>query len=854
DLANSGFKVYLIERDAAIGGMMSHLDKTFPTGDCATCIVSPKLVECARNLNIEILTLSELVDLKGEPGNFKAIVKRYPRYVDEDKCTACDQCTSVCPVNIPNYFDRNLGKRKAIAKHYAQATPNIFGILKNGHSPCKVACPANINVQGYIQLIKKKEYIKAVNLIRERNPLAAICGRVCNHPCEAACTRNSVDSPVAIRLLKRFASDKEMEMVEAGTLALPEQKTPVNDAKKVAVVGGGPSGLTVAADLADNGFAVTVYEAAPAAGGMLRWGIPEYRLPEKILDYEIDLIRRKGVTLRYNCRICEDISFEKLYQDNNAVFLGAGVQVSRKLGIEGEDKSGVDYGIEFLRQSGSKENPAKVKERVVVIGGGNVAVDVARTALRLGAKKVEMVCLEQRYEMPALPEEIEAVLEEGITVKNGWGPLRISGNGSVTGMELKQCVSVFDKDKRFSPVYDEKNITSLEADQIIVAIGQVLDKKLVDHTKIDTGRGTFKVDTNTMETSLKGVFAGGDCVSGPTSVIEAVAAGKRAAESIIHYLKNEDINQAGFKDTVHEIPEELLPSTDDKEKKTRVVPENLPVDQRLNNFTEIESSLTEEAALLETERCLNCALCSECLECVKACEQNAINHCMVERTIELEVGSVILTPGCKEFDAEEKGEFGFNRYPNVVTSVQFERMLSASGPFEGHVLRCSDGIEAKRIAWIQCVGSRDAKCGNDYCSSLCCMVSTKQAMVSIDHVPDTQATIFYMDIRAHGKDFDQYYERARKKENISYIKSMPSRIIQLPKTKDLRVLYYGTDGKMEEREFDLVVLSIGMKPEPTAQANARSIGIELNESGFCKTDRLTPLTTSRPGVFVAGSF
>jgi len=270
DLANSGFKVYLIERSPAIGGMMSHLDKTFPTGDCATCIVSPKLVECARNINVEILTLSELVDLEGQPGNFKATVKRYPRYVDEVKCTACEQCTDACPVNVPNHFDRNMGTRKAIAKYYAQATPNIFGILKNGHAPCKVTCPANINVQGYIQLIKKKEYVKAVNLIRERNPLSAICGRACNHPCEAVCTRNSVDSPVAIRLLKRFASDKEMELVEAGLISLPEEKTPPAGARKVGIIGAGPAGLTAAAALADRGFAVTIYEATPAAGGMLR--------------------------------------------------------------------------------------------------------------------------------------------------------------------------------------------------------------------------------------------------------------------------------------------------------------------------------------------------------------------------------------------------------------------------------------------------------------------------------------------------------------------------------------------------------------------------------------------------------
>jgi heterodisulfide reductase subunit A-like polyferredoxin len=852
-LANAGFKVYLVERSAAIGGMMSHLDKTFPTGDCATCIVSPKLVECARNINIEILTLSELMKLDGEPGSFKATVKRYPRYVDEDKCMACDQCTDVCPVNIPNDFDRGLGTRKAIAKPYAQATPNIFSILKNGHAPCKVACPANINVQGYIQLIKKKEYLKAVNLIRERNPLAAICGRVCTHPCEAACTRGSVDDPVAIRLLKKFASDKEMEMIDSGALALPEEKTPPADAKKVAVIGAGPAGLTAADDLAGRGFAVTVYEASPAAGGMLRWGIPEYRLPEKILDYEIELIRRKGVRFVYNCRAGADITFAKLRQDNDAAFLGAGTQTSRKLGVDGEDQTGVGYGVEFLRRIGTAD-PPEVKERVIVIGGGNVAVDVARTAKRLGAKHVTMVCLEQHDEMPALPEEVAATLEEGITVQNGWGPRRILGKGKVEAIELKKCTRVYDEDKRFRPVYDENSLTTLEADQIIVAIGQALDKEIIEKTGVAAERGVIKTDEKTLETSVKGIFAGGDAVSGPASVIQAVAAGKRAAESIARYLKNADMSLPYFEDTVRPVPEELLPSTKDKEKKPRAVPENLPVEQRTGAFAEVEGGLTEEAAIAESERCLNCALCSECLECVKACEQNAVNHNMEEKTVELEVGAVIMAPGFEEFPAEKKGEFGYGRYANVITSVQFERMLSASGPFEGEVVRRSDGREARRIAWIQCVGSRDARCGHEYCSSVCCMVSTKQAVVASDHAPQTDATIFYMDIRAHGKDFEQYYERARHQGNIHYVKGIPSRITQVPGSHDLRVKYPDESGKLAEKDFDLVVLSVGMEAGASAQEAAKRLGVELNEDGFAATDRLSPLATSRPGVFVAGAF
>ena len=260
-----------------------------------------------------------------------------------------------------------------------------------------------------------------------------------------------------------------------------------------------------------------------------------------------------------------------------------------------------------------------------------------------------------------------------------------------------------------------------------------------------------------------------------------------------------------------------------------------------------------KVAVIDDQRCVHLQN-GTCGVCQEFCEPNAIDYDQTEETLDLDVGAVILTPGFKEFPAESKGEFGFGRYPNVLTTVQFERMLSAAGPFEGHVIRPSDHQPAKRIAWIQCVGSRDAKCGNDYCSSICCMASTKQAMIAQSHTQGLETSIFYMDIRAHGKDFDQYYERAKNEEGVQYIKSIPSRIVQLPGSKDLRVRYVAEDATVLEQEYDMVVLSVGLEPQQSATACAQRLGIELNDYGFCQTDRFTPTATSRPGVFVAGAF
>ncbi|RJP83058.1 MAG: FAD-dependent oxidoreductase [Desulfobacteraceae bacterium] len=858
DLANAGFKVYLVERSAAIGGMMSHLDKTFPTGDCATCIVSPKLVECSRNLNINILTHSELLKIEGEPGHFTASVKQSPRYVDENICNDCGDCTRVCPVDVPDRFNRNLGSRKAIAKYSAQAIPNIVGIQKLGHAPCKIACPANINVQGYIQLIKKKEYAKAVAMIRERNPLSAICGRVCTHPCEAACTRSSLDSAVAIRQLKRFASDKEMEMIESGELSLPEEKTPALDAKKVAVIGAGPSGLTTAQDLADRGYAVTVYEASPAAGGMLRWGIPEYRLPVNILDYEVELIRRKGVTFRYNTMIGKDISFEKITKEHDAVFIGIGTQKGVSLKIEGETLEGVEQGLAFLRKASTENEKPALKGHVIVVGGGDVAMDAACTAIRLGAEKVSIVYRRSEKELPAIREEINHAVEEGVHFEFLTAPVECISSGS-NKLEKVRCIRMKlgepDDSGRRRPVPIQGSEFEMAADKLILAIGSEPDTCLTESAPDLTVNkwGNIEADHNCI-TKIQGVFAGGDIVTGAATVIEAVAAGKRAAESIDGYIRGADTKIFRFQDTLKPIPEELLPSVKDIIKKPRASAKELPVAQRIKDFSEIETCFSEEDALAECERCLNCALCSECNECVNACEKKAIVHNMQEKIITLDIGSIILAPGFQEFDAKIKGEFGFGRYANVLTSVQFERMLSAAGPYHGHVIRPSDKKEVKRIAFIQCVGSRDSKCHNEYCSSICCMATTKQAMVASEHVNGLDVTIFYMDIRAFGKDFDQYYERAKAQGNIHYIKSMPSRVVENPKTRNLMLSFIGDYLERKEEDFDMVVLSVGLDPKPAVSETISRLGIRLNEFGFCATDRLNPLQTSLPGVFVAGAF
>ncbi|MBW2146831.1 MAG: FAD-dependent oxidoreductase [Deltaproteobacteria bacterium] len=842
DLAEAGFYVHLVEKSPVIGGVMAQLDKTFPTNDCAMCIISPKLVECGRHLNINIIAYSDIEKIEGEPGHFKVRLKKRSRFIDEAKCTGCGECVEVCPVQVPSEFDMGLSERKAIYRPYPQAFPNVFTINKMDRPPCVNSCPAGTNIQGYVALIARGKYPEAVELIREKLPFPRTLGRICSRPCEAQCRRDEVEEPVAIRALKRFVCD--LPEIEPWDIAPgPDQ------GKNVAIVGGGPAGMTAAIELRRMGYAVTLFESGPALGGTMRTGIPEFRLPRDVLDDEVQVINRMGVNVHLNATVGKDIELDRIQKDHDAVFLAIGAQLSARLRMDGEDLSGVLHGLDFLRRVNAGERPS-VGHRVLVIGGGNVAVDVAQASLRLGAREVSMACLEKREEMPAFEDAIQDVLEEGVNLMCSLGPRRfLSENGRVTGLEMKWCVSVFDEQGRFSPKFDESRLNTLEADTIIVAIGQQSDTEFARKAlNLDGVRG-IPSDPVTFQTSVPNVFAGGDVVSGPASVVQSIAHGREVAISIDRFFRGEDLREGREKvpkgDTWRPIPPR-------EPKKPRTIVPTLPVRDRIHNFEEMELSFNQEQAVTEALRCLSCGICSECMQCEVTCKAEAVNHNLQDQMVEMEVGSVILSPGFNQLNPELKGEYGYGRYPNVITSLEFERILSASGPFQGEVRRPSDRSHPRKVAWIQCVGSRDKEQGNEYCSAACCMYATKEAIIAREHDANIEPTVFYMDIRAHGKEFDSYYERAKNEYSVRYIRSMISKVVERPRSRNLLITYVDEQGNIREEEFDLVVLSVGMVPSPGTRELAEKLDVDLDRYGFCKTDQFNPVGTSRPGVFVAG--
>ena len=489
------------------------------------------------------------------------------------------------------------------------------------YPPCRSKCPVHIDIPGYLTAIAEDRFNDAIAIVLERNPLPSVCGRVCLRPCEEGCRRCQLDEPVAICSLKRAAADM-------GAYPLPRKARP--RAESVAVVGGGPAGLTAAHDLAQLGFGVTLYEEKPQLGGMLRYGIPAYRLPDAALDSDIGYILSLGVKVEPGVRIGRDISLDDLLKCHDAVVVTAGLQASRAIPIPGHDLENVLTALPFL-EAARRGEKLDLGKRVVVIGGGNVAMDVARTARRMGEPEVHVVCLESEEEMPASEEELHEARSEGVKIHCSWGPREVVAEegAGVCALEVTRCTSVFDADKRFNPTFDESAIERFDADTVIFATGQSAD--VADLGIELTPRGAITVDPLTLQTSAERVYAAGDVVSGPTKIIDAIAAGHRVAACVVRDLTG-DARQLVELDeenvALGEVPEAMKSKL---ETRKRVQMERLEFYDAVKCFDEVELGYTEYEAMREAQRCLGCTTgatvsrekCSACLTCVRVCPHGA---------------------------------------------------------------------------------------------------------------------------------------------------------------------------------------------------------------------------------------
>ena len=575
----------------------------------------------------------------------------YVARVEKADCVACGKCVEACPagaVKLGQKLCKKDGSEVQYPKHPLPSQQkwgphmwdedyrdnNRINCYDTGTAPCKTACPAHIAVQGYLKLAAQGKYQEALALIRKDNPLPAICGRICNRRCEDACTRGTIDQAIAIDEVKNFLAQLDLK---AETRYIPPKVVPTLDGEfheKIAIIGAGPAGLSCAFYLAEKGYKPTIFEKNEKPGGMLRYGIPSFKLEKDVIDGEIEVIKAMGVEIKCGIEVGKDVTIQQLREQGyKAFYIAIGCQGGRTAGIPGEDAEGVMTAVDFLRTVGGDES-YPVSGKAVVVGGGNVAIDVARTAHRCGADSVTMFCLEPREKMPASEEEIAEAMEEGVSLNCGWGPKEIlTENGKVTGIVFKRCVSVWDESGRFSPTYDEADTKTVPCDRVFLSIGQSIQwGSLLEGTKVELGRGNgAKADSLTYQTAEPDIFVGGDVYTGPKFAIDAIAAGREGAISIHRFVRPHSSLTIGRnrRDFVALDKENIRVESYDNS--SRQIPgKDASIDHK-NSFRDARLPFTEEQVKAETARCLGCGAsvvdpnkCIGCGVCTTKCAFNAI--------------------------------------------------------------------------------------------------------------------------------------------------------------------------------------------------------------------------------------
>ena len=593
------------------------------------------LCNCERNVCFALRTSQYF----GTPNMSRS---NYIAEVDSKKCAACGQCVETCPANAVK-LGQNLCTKEAVTyrpkplpdnhnwgpnRYNPEFRTNFENTYESGSAPCKSTCPAHISVQGYIKLASQGKYMEALELIKKENPFPAVCGRICPHNCESECTRGKLDEPVAIDEIKKFIADQELE---SKNRFVPEKLFDYSD-KKIAIIGAGPAGLSCAFYLAQKGYTITVFEKQDKLGGMLTLGIPSYRLEKEVVEAEIDVLKQLGVQFKTGVEVGKDITIDELRKEGyHGFYLAIGAQGGRKLNIEGADNKDVIAGVTFLRDVNLGKE-VRTEGNVVVIGGGNVAIDVARTATRTGASTVSMLCLESKEEMPAQEEEVSEAKKENVSIYNGWGPKRILiENGSVTGVEFVRCTRVFNAEKRFAPEFDENETKIIPADKVLLSIGQSIEwGNLLKGTKVEVNLNrTVVVDPFTLQTGEETIFAGGDVVTGPKFAIDAIAAGKEGADSLHRAVQEGQTLTLGRNRRGFAVLDKNNVEFGGYDKAKRVTIYNDT--KKENTFLDPRITLSEEQLKQETKRCLECGVavvdanqCLGCGECTVRCKFDAI--------------------------------------------------------------------------------------------------------------------------------------------------------------------------------------------------------------------------------------
>lgn len=578
----------------------------------------------------------------------------YTANVTRDNCVACGQCVANCPAGAVKLGQKLCKADGSVVEYPKQPLPDKIhwgkyawdenyrdtarrhDSYEAGTAPCKVACPAHVPVQGYLKLAREGKYEEALALIKTQNPLPAICGRVCNKRCEDACTRGLIDNPVSIDAVKKFLADLDLK---SSHTYHPEKIIPNTHGEfeeKIAIIGAGPAGLSAAYYLAEMGFRPTVFEKNEKPGGMLTYGIPSYKLEKDVIEAEIQVIKDMGVTFKCGVEVGKDITIAELKEQGyKAFYIAIGCQGGRRPGVPNDEAKGTDIAVSYLKEALASQKP--FKGNVVVVGGGNVAVDCARTAHRLGAEKVTMVCLEEREVMPASKQEIKETLEENIDIQNAWGPkeVKVDAKGNVTGIIFKRCLRTIDPETgKFAPVYDENQTIELKADKIVFAIGQAIEwGKLLEGSKVTFWRGNYPLaDKLTYQTADEDIFVGGDVFTGPKFVIDAIAAGHEVADALARHVRplahpTIAFNHRGF--TMLNKDDIKLPGYDEAGRQEEGMDES--IDYK-NSFRDAHKTLTEEQVKVETSRCLSCGAawvdpnkCIGCGICTTKCKFDAIH-------------------------------------------------------------------------------------------------------------------------------------------------------------------------------------------------------------------------------------